>query len=92
MVIFGALSSGIPIVTTEIRAAADYLKDGENCIFCSAHDPDSVAASVSRILDDERLTGRMRDSNRRLGEAFLPARIASEYLDIYGRIAGTDKE
>lgn len=92
MVIFGALSSGIPIVTTEIRAAADYLKDGENCVFCKAHDPESVASSIEKILDHGELAHRIRENNRKLGEAFLPERIASEYLGVYGGLTGTDKE
>lgn len=92
MVIFGALSSGIPIVTTEIRAAADYLRDGKNCVFCKAHDSESVASSIERILDDGELARRIRENNRKLSEAFLPERIASEYLGIYGGLTGTDKE
>lgn len=86
MVIFGSLGFGIPIVTTKIRAAADYLKDGHNCIFCNAHDPQSVAQGVARILQDRSLAEEMRAQNQELARAFVPEKLASEYLDIYHRL------
>jgi len=83
MVIFNALQFALPIVTTKIRAAADYLRDGENCLFCEAKNPASVAAKIAEILKDKDLRARMSDNNRKLANEFTAEKIAPEYLEIY---------
>lgn len=89
MVVFGALRFGLPVVTTRIRAMADYLREDENCLFCEARNPESIAAAIGRLMGDRRLVGRLRENNLMLSRDFLPDRVASEYLEIYRRLCGT---
>lgn len=86
MVVFGALRFGLPIVTTKLRAMADYLTEGENCLFCHPHDPESVADAIERLMDDEVLVGRIKKNNLSLSSEFIPERIASEYIRIYRQL------
>jgi glycosyltransferase involved in cell wall biosynthesis len=86
MVIFNALQFGLPIVTTKIRAAADYLKDGENCLFCEAKNPESVAEKITELLQNKDLRERMREYNRALANKFTAEKVAPEYLEIYKTI------
>jgi glycosyltransferase involved in cell wall biosynthesis len=86
MVIFNALQFGLPIVTTKIRAAADYLKDGENCFFCEAKNPESVAEKIAKPLQNRDLRERMRENNRALANKFTAEKVAPEYLEIYKTI------
>ncbi len=88
MVIFNALQFGLPIVTTRIRAAADYLKEGENTLFCEAKDAESVAAKIARLLVKKDLREKMSENNRALANEFSPAKIAPEYTEIYRKLAG----
>ncbi|HEY8561803.1 MAG TPA: glycosyltransferase family 4 protein [Pyrinomonadaceae bacterium] len=87
MVIFNALPFGLPIVTTRIRAAADYLKEGENALFCEPKNPASVAEKVAEITQNKELRLRMGEHNRALAEEFTAEKIAPEYLEIFRRIA-----
>lgn len=86
MVIFNALQFGLPIVTTKIRAAADYLRDRENCLFCEAKNPASVAEKIAEIIRNKDLRTRMSENNRALANEFTAQKIAPEYLKIYREI------
>ncbi len=86
MVIFNALQFGLPVVTTKIRAAADYLRAGENCLFCEPKNPESVAEKIAEIINDSELRQRMSETNKALANEFTAEKIAPEYLEIYRRI------
>ena len=86
MVIFNALQFGLPIVTTKIRAAADYLTDGKNCLFCKAKNPESVAEKVIEIFQNKDLRERMSENNCVLANKFTAEKIAPEYLEIYEKL------
>lgn len=88
MVIFNALQFGLPIVTTRIRAAADYLQAGENCLFCEAKKPEDAAEKIAEIIRDEDLRRRMRENNRALAGELTAQKVAPEYLQIYKKLAG----
>ncbi len=88
MVIFNALQFGLPIVTTKIRAAADYLKEGENCLFCAPKNPADLAEKIAEIINDKDLRQRMSENNRALANEFTAEKIAPEYLAIYRKILG----
>ncbi len=83
MVVFNALQFGLPIVTTRIRAAADFLAEGVNAVFCLPRNPADVAEKVERLIRDEALRNSMREANRKLSQEFLPETVAQEYLDVY---------
>ena len=83
MVIFNALRAGLPVVTTRIRAAADYLTDGQNILFCESHDPRSVAACISRLIDDSALAATLAEEGKALAARFSPEKVALEYAEIY---------
>ncbi len=87
MVIFNALSFGLPVVTTKIRAAADYLREGENALFCAAKNPSSVAEKIAEIIENTDLRRAMQENNKALADEFTAQRIAPEYLEIYQRIS-----
>lgn len=87
MVIFNALPFGLPIVTTRIRAAADYLREPENALFCEPKNPASVAEKVAEIIENKDLRRAMQDNNKALANEFTAEKIAPEYLEIYQRIS-----
>ena len=86
MVIFNALQFGLPVITTKIRAAADYLKEGENCLFCEAKNPESVASKIAETLQNNDLREKMRENNRALANSFTAEKVAPEYLEIYQKL------
>lgn len=83
LVILKSLAAGLPIITTRVRAAADYLIDGKNCLWVEPRDPRDLAAKMNQLLDDSKLRESMAESNRRLAQQFTPERVAREYIEVY---------
>ena len=86
MVLFKSVAVGMPIVTTEIRAAADFLKDNENCLFCTQN-PENIAQKIMELIENQQLRETMSQNNLLLGKSLLPENIAEEFLEIYRHIA-----
>jgi glycosyltransferase involved in cell wall biosynthesis len=86
MVVFNSLASGLPIITTRIRAAADYLHEPENCLWVDPRNPEMLAEKITGILSRPELQKSMAENNRRLASQFSAAIVTKEYLEIYQRI------
>lgn len=87
IVLFNAVAVGLPIVTTKIRAAADYLSEPENCLFCE-RDPASVADRLTELVESQELREHMSRRNLELGSSFSAEQIAKKHLDIYNEVVG----
>ncbi|MFN2491447.1 MAG: glycosyltransferase family 4 protein [Pyrinomonadaceae bacterium] len=86
MVIFQSVAAGLPIITTRIRAAADYLQEPSNCLWVMPRNPAMLAEKIKQLLDETNLRYAMGENNRRLAAQFAPAAVASEYIDIYRQL------
>jgi glycosyltransferase involved in cell wall biosynthesis len=87
-VLLEAMSMGVPIVTTALRGAADWLQDGVNAVFVAPRRPAELAAAIERILADERLRADMETANRAVVRQFAPDAVAPRYLAILKDVAG----
>ncbi|MEJ7623206.1 MAG: glycosyltransferase family 4 protein [Pyrinomonadaceae bacterium] len=83
MVLLKSLSAGLPIITTRIRAAADYLTEPDNCLWVDPKSPVDVAEKIQTLLDAPALARKMSENNRRLAGEFSPAEVAAEYIALY---------
>lgn len=83
MVIFNALAHGLPVITTEIRAAADYLSEPQNVLWTPPKNPQKLAEKIIELMQNRELRERMSANNAQLARHFSAQRIASEYLEIY---------
>lgn len=88
MVIFNAAAAGLPIITTRIRAAADYLNEPDNCFWVEPQNPDSLARNITTLLENEELRSRMSTNNRKLGNRFSAEIVTPEYLTVYEKLLG----
>ena len=89
MVIFKSIAAGLPVVTTRIRAAADYLREPDNCLWVEPKNPPMLADRIARLLDQPDARAAMRRHNVELARQFTAAFVAPEYLEIYNRLANT---
>ena len=87
MVIFNAAAAELPIITTRIRAAADYLSEPENCLWVEPKSPHMLAEKIARLLGQPDERNSMRLNNRLLAERFSAETVTREYLESYKRIA-----
>jgi glycosyltransferase involved in cell wall biosynthesis len=86
MVIFKSIAAGLPVITTRIRAAADYLREPDNCLWVEPKNPRMLAARIAQLLDDAEARARMRRNNLALARRFTARSVAPEYLEIYNRL------
>jgi glycosyltransferase involved in cell wall biosynthesis len=84
-VLFKAAIAGLPIVTTQVRAAAEYFTDGLNSLFCTT-DPADIAAKIEQLISDTELRQSMNDANRMFADILTAEKVAAEYLEIYKEI------
>ena len=75
-----ALACGAPVITS----AAVPLPNLESAaIICDATCPDSIAAAVQRVLDDEAQRARLKAAGREYARPFTWRRVARETAGIY---------
>jgi glycosyltransferase involved in cell wall biosynthesis len=86
MVIFNAAAAGLPIITTRIRAAADYLQEPLNCLWVEPRRPEMLAERVISLLTDSQLRAAMSANNQQLAAQFSPEIVTREYLQAYEQI------
>ncbi len=86
MALFKSVSAGLPVLTTKIRAAKDYLQEPENLLWINEKDPSSIAGAVNRMIAEKELLQNMRANNRRLGEKFSAENVANLMTGIFGSV------
>lgn len=84
-VLFKAVAVGMPIVTTKIRASADYLVENENTLFCT-QEPENIAEKIIELIENTQLRETISNNNLKLGKTLLPEAIAKEFIEIYQNI------
>jgi len=82
-----AMDAGLPIVTTPIRGAADYLVPGKNAIFVDSGDVKALSSAIVTLLADGELRARMAVANRDRIRVFEPHTVAAEYLEVLRAVA-----
>ena len=83
MVIFNAAANGLPVITTKIRAAADYLREPDNCFWVEPKNPEMLARQVRQLMENPELRASMALQNRRLAQQFTAEVVTPEYLSTY---------
>jgi glycosyltransferase involved in cell wall biosynthesis len=83
MVIFNAAAHGLPIITTRIRAAADFLREPDNCLWVEPQRPDLLAEKITALLRDADLRKTMGANNQKLAAQFCAEIVTKEYVEIY---------
>jgi glycosyltransferase involved in cell wall biosynthesis len=86
MVIFKSVAAGLPIITTRIRAAADYLNEPDNCLWVAPQNPQMLAEKIVQLLDRPDTRALMRRHNLELASQFTARVVAPEYLEIYNQL------
>lgn len=78
MALFNSVAAGLPIITTPTRAATDYLKEPENCLWVKPRSINSITSAITKLLDDEHLMQQMQTNNKLKATIFTKKVIARE--------------
>jgi len=83
MAVFQAVGAGRPVITTRIRAAADYMVENEHCLWVEKKNPLQVYEQVFALVNNKPLQERMRVNNLALAEQFTAERIVGKLLEYF---------
>ncbi len=86
MVIFKSLAAGLPVITTRIRAARDYLRAPDNCLWVEPQQPAQLAERIAQLLTQPALRAAMAHNNRALATQFTAQAVAPEYVAVYNQL------
>lgn len=86
MTILHGMAAGMAVVTTRIRAAADYLHEPDNCVWVLPRNSASIADALERLLRDPEGCRRMGQANMLRARDFCGDAVAHQYRDIYRTI------
>jgi glycosyltransferase involved in cell wall biosynthesis len=78
----------LPIITTRIRAAADYLAEPENCLWVKPRSPGQLAEAIHTLIVREDERKKMSANNKLLAARFSAEIVTREYLESYRRVLG----
>jgi len=86
MVIFKSVAAGLPVITTRIRAAADYLSEPDNCLWVEPQNPELLAEKIIFLLEHPQTRQLMSENNRRLARQFTAEAVTREYVGVYRQL------
>lgn len=86
MALFKSVATGMPIITTQIRAAKDQLVAPDNCLWVDGKSGDSVASALMEIYENENLRNSMRTNNLILGEKFSRTKVCEDMHSIFQKL------
>lgn len=75
MALFKSVACGLPVVTTPIRAAKDYLSEPENAMFVNPKSPGEIAAALEKIFTNADLRDSMSKNNCETGGRFSKEKV-----------------
>ena len=86
MAVFQAVGAGKPVITTKIRAAADYFTEYKNCLWVDKKNPHQLYQQILKLVNDRTLQDEMRINNLVLAEKFTAEKIVSKLLEYFNKI------
>lgn len=91
LTIIQSLAAGLPIITTPIRGAADYLREPENCLWTEPKNPEMLAEKITYLIEHKEVREKMSINNRKLAKQFDAEKVTGEYLGFYKQILSDKK-
>ena len=81
-VIIEAMHAGVPVISTQHRAIAELVTDGENGLLVPVRDREALAQAIGRLALDPPLRDRMARANQRRAREFSGEVIVAHMLEI----------
>jgi glycosyltransferase involved in cell wall biosynthesis len=88
MTVFQSAAAGLGIITTKVRASADYLREPDHCLWVEPRNPRMLAEKILLLSDNRELLESMGRNNKQLVREFSTEKVTAEYLKIFSDIVG----
>lgn len=89
---FEALGFGVPVVATPMASLRQTLTDGENALFATGPDPESLASALLRLGNNPHLRKRMRLNNLEAAKQLTAGQRARDLLALFAKELWRDRE
>lgn len=89
MALFKSVACGVPVITTRIRAAKDYLSEPENVLWVQEKSPKEIARKLEKLYLNNSLRAGIMDNNLLLGRNFSPEMVGRQMAD---QVFGSNKK
>lgn len=86
LVILEAMASGVPVVASRSGGIVDIVKDEENGLLCDEKDVEKLSVNISRVLEDEALSAKLKTVAGHTVEQYSYDNISRRYNDILSGI------
>lgn len=86
LAVLEAMSSRLPVVTSDIPVFREYLTPGRDALLVPAGDSDALAGVMRSLVDDDALRERLRTAGARVAARFTWEAAASRHLSLYNAI------
>lgn len=86
IVLVEAMSSGLPVVATDIPGYREVVRDGVDGLLVRPEDHEAVAEGVGRLLDDSDLSKRLAETGRRSAERYSWDSVGGEIEAVYREV------
>ncbi len=78
-----ALASNVPVVTTDLPLLRELTEGGQTALLAPPDDPEALAASISRVLNEPGLVGQMLAAQECWLTRMRPERVVRTYERLY---------
>lgn len=79
-----ALCLGLPVISTKVGGATEFIKDGVNGYLVDVHDADTMANRMCEVADDVALRESMGKEAVKVYELLRADKISQEWVDYLG--------
>ena len=76
-----ALCLGLPVISTKVGGATEFIKDGVNGYLVDVHDADTMAKRMCEVADNETLRGSMGKEAAKVYELLRADKISQEWVE-----------
>lgn len=86
-VLVEAMALGTPVVATSVGGIPEFVTNEVSGLLVAPDDPDALAASVNRLLDDEALRNRLTAAGEAVARGFDEGRMADRFASLLEDLA-----
>lgn len=90
MALFNSLAAGLSVITTQTRAAFDYLEEPNNCLWVQPRSALSIAEALEKLLSNADLMEQMQINNKQKARLFTKSFVSHELSAILNSIRNNE--
>lgn len=85
-VLLEAMAAGRPILTTDIGAIPELIKDGYNGLLVSPKKPELIVSAITKLLNNPELASKLGKNAKKTAIEFDWNRVSRKLLTMYGEV------